>query len=418
GRSYTLDQIDGQQVNTDAGVLTVTGHTVSPDGKTVELTYSYTLSGGQSHPDGDGDNVVRDSIDVGVTAIGGSTASGTLTVDIVDDEPAFGVVSDAILPNQVGATEGTLEFNAGADVDGATLAVSGVTGLPDGWTTSATGGDSIDIFAPGNTRDAVFTVTLNGDGTYSVVQHSERTGTTIVNLPAGETPNPPTTSYDWGFVKLSTSGGDRLNGNDGHGFGVNNTWFQRGERFEMKFDEAVSGFKLEIETVQKAGEVSVTLWNGAESETITVHIDKGVDALEITQDQLQAAGATFTEFDRVVVAGTDIGGNDLMISFGNEVSYTQTTPSGVPDFTIHVTGTDGDGDSAFADFNVGGHEPAVHLHIADADIGATFGVDARDAYDNHGNDLVHGMAGKDELHGGQGHDALHGGDGNDTLLGD
>ncbi|WP_343822180.1 type I secretion C-terminal target domain-containing protein, partial [Castellaniella daejeonensis] len=321
--------------------------------------YDVTLSGQIDHPDhgtpGHGvEDVLSLGIGVQVADNHGGTSGGTLTINIEDDSPEFGQVTDATLTNDVGETSGVLEFHTGADVVGASLAVSGVTGLPDGWTTSATGGNSIDIFAPGNTHDAVFTVTLNGDGTYGVVQHSERMGTTAtVDLPAGDTPNSPRTSYDWGFVELSTSGGATLNGNNGHGFGVNNTWFQRNESFTMNFDQSVSGFKLEIYKVDTAGKVSVTLWHGAESETITVNIGKNTDALEITPAQLLAAGATFADFDKAVVTGLDTNAkHDIKISFGNELSYTQTTPADALGFTVHVTGTDGDDDSVAASFDV------------------------------------------------------------------
>src|SRR5690606_5323755 len=59
--TYDLAHLDGQTVDTGKGVLTVTGHTVSADGKTVEITYSYTLSAAQTHADGAGNNTVQDS---------------------------------------------------------------------------------------------------------------------------------------------------------------------------------------------------------------------------------------------------------------------------------------------------------------------------------------------------------------------
>ncbi|HET8596219.1 MAG TPA: retention module-containing protein [Castellaniella sp.] len=347
--------------------------------------YDVTLQGQIDHPNhgtpGHGvEDVLPLGIGVQVSDNQGGSGSGTLTINIEDDSPEFGQVTDATLPNEAGETAGVLEFHTGADVVGASLAVSGVTGLPHGWTTSATGGDSINIYAPGNTHDAVFTVTLKGDGTYDVVQHMARPDTmTQIDLPAGDTPNGPSTSYDWGFVTLTAGGGSTLNGNDGHGFGVGNTWFQKNESFTLTFDESVSGFKLEIEKVDTAGKVAVKLWHGSESETIFVNIGTGADMLEITSAQLAAAGATFTEFDKAVVTGLDTDArHDLKISFGNELSYTKATPADALGFTVHVTGMDGDQDSVTTSFDVTSKPNTPPEFLSGSDTAATAPND--DAY--------------------------------------
>ncbi|MGB3706238.1 MAG: retention module-containing protein [Castellaniella sp.] len=134
GTPYTLAQLDGKTVNTGTGVLTVTGHTVSPDGKSVEISYSYTLSGEQAHPSADGNNTVQDSIPVAVTGVGGSSASGALTVTIVDDVPTITVDTEATGAYGAAIT-GSVDMAFGADGEkSVTVKVGGetVTGVKDG----------------------------------------------------------------------------------------------------------------------------------------------------------------------------------------------------------------------------------------------------------------------------------------------
>ncbi len=82
----------------------------------------------------------------------------------------------------------------GADAKGATLVVSSIGDLPQGWTTSALDKASVDIFSPDGTK--IFTVTLNPAGGYTVTQHEARPGTTeSINLDSAIA-NKPQSSYD------------------------------------------------------------------------------------------------------------------------------------------------------------------------------------------------------------------------------
>ena len=82
--------------------------------------------------------------------------------------PTFQTVTDTVLANEAGQTQtGTLEFESGADGVNS-LNITGITGLPNDWTTSAMNNASVNIFSPDGTH--VFTVTLNTDGTYTVDQ--------------------------------------------------------------------------------------------------------------------------------------------------------------------------------------------------------------------------------------------------------
>lgn len=277
-----------------------------------------------------------------------TSAPSYITVRIEDDSPEFGEVTGAVLKQGVDdIATGAIEFLSGADHIGATLAITGVSGLPEGWDSQIADDGSMRIFAPGNTTNPAYTVTLNSNGTYSVVQNPAALSSTVVDSASGDTPNKPTSHYDWGFVDLYALGGSTLNGNDGHGFGLGNTWFQSNESFKIDFDKPVSGFSLEIDTVKDSGKVSVTLWSGSESETITLDIGSA-GSLEITAADLNKAGASFTEFDSAVITG----GSGLKISFGDEITYTRTSSAALDGFTVNVTGTDGDGDAIQTDLNI------------------------------------------------------------------
>uniref|UniRef100_UPI001A9CF6BE Ig-like domain-containing protein n=1 Tax=Pseudomonas sp. 51_B TaxID=2813573 RepID=UPI001A9CF6BE len=73
-----------QTVTTPEGnTLTVTGY----DSATGTVSYRYTLTGNESHPDGAGSNSIGEHFEVVAKDIDGSTATGSLDVIIVDDVP-------------------------------------------------------------------------------------------------------------------------------------------------------------------------------------------------------------------------------------------------------------------------------------------------------------------------------------------
>ncbi len=73
-----------QTVTTPLGnTLTVTGYNPS----TGVVSYSYTLVGNDAHPNADGANSLTESFTVSATDTDGSTSSGSLDVNIVDDTP-------------------------------------------------------------------------------------------------------------------------------------------------------------------------------------------------------------------------------------------------------------------------------------------------------------------------------------------
>ena len=310
--------------------------------------YTVTLSGQVDHPQHSIEDVLQLGIGVQVSD-GHTTSNGTISINIEDDSPEFGAVTDTTMENTASTATGTLEFLTGADAKGATLVVSSIGDLPQGWTTSALDKASVDIFSPDGTK--IFTVTLNPSGGYTVTQHEARPGTTeSINL--GSTiSNNPQSSYDLGYAKLTADGGQKFNANvsgSGNSFGIGNTSFDAGESFRMAFTQALSDFKLNVAEVKGTGTVVVTVWSGAESKTFSVPVDSATGAIHISKEMLAEAPPSLTHFDTVQLAA----GNGVKMSFLTTGSYTESIPAGPMDFTVGVTGTDGDGDKVTGDFTV------------------------------------------------------------------
>ncbi|TFF73896.1 retention module-containing protein, partial [Aeromonas taiwanensis] len=100
GTTFTVAQLQdpaylaAHPINTGEGTLTLTGYS-SADGKTAAITYSYTLDAAQTHTKPDSDTTLTDQVLITLEGVGGSTASGTLKIDIIDDRPTPSVAANA-----------------------------------------------------------------------------------------------------------------------------------------------------------------------------------------------------------------------------------------------------------------------------------------------------------------------------------
>ncbi|MGK0133890.1 hypothetical protein, partial [Pseudomonas aeruginosa] len=91
-----------QSITTALGnTLTITGYNPA----TGVISYSYTLLDNETHANGDGANSLTEHFTVTATDTDGSTASGSLDVNIVDDLPK--AVNDT---NATAATEQHVEL--------------------------------------------------------------------------------------------------------------------------------------------------------------------------------------------------------------------------------------------------------------------------------------------------------------------
>ncbi|GAO70434.1 adhesin LapA, partial [Comamonas sp. E6] len=318
--------------------------------------YTVTLSGQVDHPQNSIEDVLQLGIGVQVSD-GHATSNGTITINIEDDSPDFGAVTNTVMENAVTSATGTLEFHTGADAVGATLVVSSVGQLPQGWTTSELNKSSVDIFSPNGTK--IFTVTLNLEGGYTVTQHEARPGTTASIDLASSISNNPQSTYDLGYATLSAGGGKVFNANtfgNGNSFGIGNPSFDAGESFRMDFKKALSDFTLNVAEVKGSGTLNVTIWSDGVSKVIAIPVNNTTGSIHITKEMLSQGSPSFSQFDSIDVTA----GSGVKMSFLTTGSYTESVPAGPMDFTVGVTGTDGDGDKMTTHFNVtSAAEPAV-----------------------------------------------------------
>ncbi|MGX5660716.1 choice-of-anchor K domain-containing protein [Castellaniella ginsengisoli] len=323
--------------------------TLNPNG-----TYSYTLNTPVDGTTADnGTNTVNgvETFHYTATDANGNTVDGTITVNVIDDVPTFGTHTDTVMPNEVGTETGDLVFSTGADIAGASHVISSITGLPSDWTVSGLNTGVGTIKDQDGTP--IFTVTLNPDNaTYTVQQLASRPGSTQTFDVAANINNSPITTYDFGFATLTALNGGTFNANtiggtSVHEFGMGNPQFNGSESFRMVFDEALSHFTLNISSFKTAGTIDVLVQSGGQSVMIHVPVTSTTSAVEITPADLAAAGAPFTSFDTVTLTAT--GG--VNVSFST-LSYTESVPAEDLSFTVNVTGTDGDGDTAQTSFVV------------------------------------------------------------------
>ncbi|QAY84798.1 retention module-containing protein [Pseudomonas arsenicoxydans] len=132
--TFTVTALDGLQTLDVGGIHVVVGGVaagfpqsiVTPLGSTLTITgfnpatgvlsYSYTLVDNETHPNANGANSLTENINVVATDTDGSTASGQINVNIVDDLPTAkadtasvvegGTVSGNVLDNDIGGADG------------------------------------------------------------------------------------------------------------------------------------------------------------------------------------------------------------------------------------------------------------------------------------------------------------------------
>ena len=177
--TFTVTAPDGLQTLTVGGIAVVSGgvaaglpqSVVTALGNTLTITgfnsttgvvsYSYTLTDNETHPNADGTNSLTENLDVVATDVDGSTALGQINVNIIDDlptaNPDFATLAEGatasgnVLNNDVG----------GADGPALSGAVVGVRAGSD-TSTSAIGGLNTQI----NGTYGYLTLDANGNAVY------------------------------------------------------------------------------------------------------------------------------------------------------------------------------------------------------------------------------------------------------------
>ncbi|MCT8945708.1 retention module-containing protein [Pseudomonas iridis] len=177
--TFTVPALDGLQTLSVGGIAVVTNgvaagfpqSVTTPLGSTLTITgfnaatgvvsYSYTLVDNETHPNANGANSITENFNVVATDTDGSTASGQINVNIVDDLPS--AYSDAASVAEGGTVSGNVLLNdiGGADGPAVTGAVVGVRVGAD-TSTSAIGGLNSQI----NGTYGYLTLDANGNAVY------------------------------------------------------------------------------------------------------------------------------------------------------------------------------------------------------------------------------------------------------------
>ncbi|WP_458377735.1 retention module-containing protein [Pseudomonas fluorescens] len=168
-----------QSSETDTGaIFTITGYNPA----TGVVSYSYTLRYDSDHPNGSGANSISEHFDVVAKDTDGSTATGQINVNIVDDTPDAN--PDATSVAEGGVVSGNVLWNDVAGADGPLLG-GGVVGVRAGSDTSTpvSGGLNqqingtygyLTLDAQGNAEYHSYPNSVNGPGATDVFTYTLR----------------------------------------------------------------------------------------------------------------------------------------------------------------------------------------------------------------------------------------------------
>ncbi|MBI4206842.1 MAG: type I secretion C-terminal target domain-containing protein, partial [Betaproteobacteria bacterium] len=437
-------------LNLPAGVTVVAGAQQDQEGSfglgllhvNTDGTFVYTLVRNLlTDPANDGRNNVNgaETFTVAIQDAAGNASTGTITVNITDDAPVLSI-NNGILRNEPGITVTGRLADIGADVQGATLALSNdVTALNNLKLKSL---DQIvihSVSADGTTLtataagDVVFTLTTNaGNGTYTLTTFRPLDlallESKISSSSVGGAPQPAYYIYndgrvsavntsggspgqDW-EVKISGFGNDRVQAAT-DGFGLNNNLMNVGEtvRFELDNEGASGGkdviYQVKIGLNQQFDPANIKLSytasvvNGSDQQVATISGTNNTDVtrdatghwiltVKMTSAQIQA-GYMLDYVDVTVASVTN--NQSFKIDSWQSFSLQDGPPVTLP---VAFATVDGDGDS---------ESGVLHLSFQNQLL----------LQGGSGNEVLVGGAGNEILIGGAGNDILVGGAGNDIF---
>jgi len=179
-------QVINNGVFTAAIIVTPLGNTLTItayNAATGQISYSYTLTGAETHATGAAQNSLFENFAVSLTDIDGDTTAGTLSVNIVDDVPTAANDSDSIVAGQFGPATGNVITDAsagdagdgdnGADTrgaDGAAVSAIASINMPANSDTTADGSGNFQV------NGQYGALTINADGSYSYTRNAGTPG--------------------------------------------------------------------------------------------------------------------------------------------------------------------------------------------------------------------------------------------------
>ncbi|MCP8899134.1 Ig-like domain-containing protein [Gilvimarinus xylanilyticus] len=347
--------------------------------------YEVTLSGQIDHPVNDNEDVL--TLPVGVTATNGALShTETLSIEIEDDSPEFTTANDVSLGYVAGTSVGgTTDFESGADVNGASMIISGaevstdddgyilVTRLENGNPVEVNGSSTVYLTSGGerltfavkdnpgdplvavnSSGDEVFTISGNpSDGTYTVDLHAA-----LDRVASGEEIASGLTGGNSGSFLLGGTNGSitvdmtATNGNTAstvntstNTIGVGGQSIDVGETLVMKFiDRAVSqttlmsGFTFEAGAMG-GGSGATLRWTAYDLDGTTI----------IATDTINVPKNGSPEF---TLTSASVGGQFSFLAFSSDAGSYRLSPVSASgqtarydqELVIDIAGVDGDGD--------------------------------------------------------------------------
>ena len=328
----------GQSLTTGLGnTLTITGY----NPQTGEVTYTYTLTGNETHADGQGANGISESIPVVATDTDGDSSSGSLDINITDDVPQavndlnpvsatenHTVLTGSVLPNDI---QGADRIPSGPITPGTYTGTYGMLVLQANgdytYTLNSSDPDFIALHG-GGTATETFTYTLNdADGDTS-------TATLTLNI----------LNEDDGVTLggLGSSGGDQVvfEANLPAGSAADNDALTRQGTFTVEAKDGLATLTINGIAVISDGaligpQVAIV---GALGNTLTItgfDPATGVVSYHYTLGEAESHGAGTNELgENFQVVATDTDGDDASASLN--IRIVDDTPKAVDDGNAQV----------------------------------------------------------------------------------
>ncbi|AZO61875.1 type I secretion C-terminal target domain-containing protein [Mesorhizobium sp. M1A.F.Ca.IN.022.06.1.1] len=154
--------------------LNVTGYNAA----TGVVSYTYTLNDNETHAAGQGTNSLFENMTVSLTDQDGQNATGTLSVNIVDDVPTAVADTDAVPAGSFASIGGNVMTGAGSDGNAAGADTKGADGATVvGVAAGNTNADLDNAATVGSVIQGTYgKLTLNADGSYTYVRDAGTAG--------------------------------------------------------------------------------------------------------------------------------------------------------------------------------------------------------------------------------------------------
>lgn len=287
----------------------------------------------------------------------GDTATGNIVVNVDDDSPEFvdGGIEDGAVSALNAAVTGDLNLAFGEDGQHATNGLR-ITGWPEleGITTSLSpDGKTLTATIGGQNGPTLYTLQLNGDGTYTFNQ--------VNSLPGGGNTLPavsvsggfgPTATKDFGSFLIEGMSGN-LSGS-GTGIGVSDNNMDAGDKFAIVYDMEMTSAELGVNH-HGNGKMSLA-WVAYDANG--VEVDSGnSDSFDVDGKIKIDSDVPFVRIEITTVKDTGQNPHFKLTSVGGETHGDAL----IEKLNFQVAGKDGDGDTVSDAFDIklGGSKPVA-----------------------------------------------------------